>query len=74
MKAAVVITLFFPPLTSLEHISFPPHFELHPPTFSMIRSLPEGFPACQRDAIKDHPTQGPPTTAVVLCLDVEQFT
>ncbi len=45
MKAAVVITLFFPPFTLLEHISSvqptsPSPFEIH--TFSTIPFLPKG--------------------------------
>lgn len=47
MKAAVVITLFVPPFTSLEHISSvqptsPSPFEIHTPTFSTIPFLPKG--------------------------------
>lgn len=52
VKAAVVITLFVPPFTSLEHIVWHPHTNPFPPEGTL-------FAVCQRDAIKDQPTQGP---------------
>lgn len=78
---------FFPhPFTSSEHISSikpspPPQtcppFDNHP-TLSIIPLSSRGYPVflCARGApLKISPPKAPPpTTAVVLCLDVEQFT